>query len=326
MLKNKEENFLTFLSLEFNLAPATLEVIKSEFKNFTDWLGNRPFTLENCRLYLLSKKNKGYKTTYLAKLNQLLRYLCFFLKKNFADKLPHFKKKYQPIPNILSTEEIGQIIACPREERWRGIKKTYDLLFEFLAITGCRPTEAFNLKVKDIKDGIVIFRQTKTQEDRYCPLSPSLEQKLKNYIKNKNPEDFVFTNRYKKQLKKYAVYKELEKRCQILKIRKINLYAFRHSFITEMLRANPPGGVAVVSKIVGHSNPLMTLTTYQHLVVEDMKKAILYHPLVKENISPQEIVEKIKNEIANYHLEKDKRFFYQLIEESHGVKIILKYF
>ena len=58
------------------------------------------------------------------------------------------------------------------------------------------------------------------------------------------------------------------------------MHLLRHSFITEMIKADAPA--MKVARIVGHTD-LQTTLRYTHLVVDDLKDTIEQHPLNKQS-------------------------------------------
>lgn len=319
MLLMQEKQFLAYLSLERKFEGETLRSTLIVFRLFAKWLDNKPFTLQNCRMFLLEKQSFGITSGYLSTFVAMLRHYAEFSKKDFSEQIP-YPKRVRKLPDVLTLDEIEKIVSCPRPKK---NKPKWDLVFEILAKTGIRCGELCNIKVLDVKDNLIHLRDTKTDQDRFVPLCTQLKEKIKNWSENKNPDGYLFVTKSGKKLKEQDVNFELKSRCRTANIRSVHPHLFRHSFVTEMLRANPPGGVAVISKIVGHSNPLMTLTTYQHLIVEDMITAINYHPLVRKDQLPSEVLQRFKEMVESAGFKNNKRFFYKIDESENGLSVVL---
>lgn len=146
------------------------------------------------------------------------------LSKKNLPLIPMSRKNRKTIiPNFIEPCQVKEIIKI-----LPGEPKT---LTEFYWDTGCRPCEAHNLKCKDVMPdthGIKVKLTGKTG-DRIIRLIESEEQ-IKNHIKHKNPEDFVFDT-------KYLTYcRALKKAADRLNLNNVTPYTLRHSRVTHMGR------------------------------------------------------------------------------------------
>ena len=66
-------------------------------------------------------------------------------------------------------------------------------------------------------------------------------------------------------------------------------YFITHIITKKELKTDENEDVVVskVARIVGHANPMITMKTYEHLVVDDLKKAAARHPLVNPAFQPK---------------------------------------
>lgn len=302
ILADLEKEFLDYEKLQLGHKKNTLYSDKSTLKLLSKWLKDRPFTLEACEQFLLYKKSLGAKNNYLRRIVVTLRNIAKFLKKPWGDKIP-CPKIEKSVIEIIDIVNINRIINCPSKHPF------YSLFYKFLAKTGCRLSEGINLKVGDLSNGFAHITKSKTGKERYIPLNNGFEQEIKNNCKNKSLNDLVFTTPKSHPFHPTRVREELNYRTKELNLPHIYPHMFRHSFITEMLRANPPGGVAVVSKIVGHVNPVQTLNTYQHLLKEDTTEAIKYSPFEKgqkDNQTDHELISQLSNQVKDLTLAVNK--------------------
>jgi len=315
--------FLSFLSLDLALKPNTIKNHKSGIKQLLAFTGDIYFSSENLTQFLHYKLETG--TTrqslnkFIATAKYFGRYLvnCGLVQENIFQSFPYVKAKRAKVTDILSLQEVEGILSIRRKMRWPGLDESYSLYFRLLALTGRRLREIADLQVKDIKFGentFITIKETKNGNPAIFPICQKLATDLKEFIKDKSGEDYIFvSHRSHKPLPSNQFQAEFKIRAKLAGInRNVWIHLLRHSFATEMLKANPPGGVAVVSQLLGHSNPFQTLTTYQHLLIDDMAKALSYHPLIKKEELPDQILERIEQTFNNFKLNKDDRFYTRL--------------
>jgi integrase/recombinase XerD len=188
----------------------------------------------------------------------------------------------------------------------------------FLAYTGCRFSEAANLKIKDVDfdGGRATFIDTKNNENRSVYFIDPLKSKLKELSKDLQLNDLIFRNSREKRINPQDYSNDLKKRAIKADIKKrVFPHNFRHSYITHLLGAGVP--ITEVASLVGHKDIQTTFDTYMHLADETLKKASMRHPLVRNNINPVEIIRLAKETINNLRLSDDKRFNY-LVTETEG--------
>ena len=84
----------------------------------------------------------------------------------------------------------------------------------FLAYTGCRYSEAGELRIKrlDISAGRATFINTKTNENRTVFITEPLLGKLYDLVKGRDPNDFVFRNAIEQQINVSDYSEDLKKR------------------------------------------------------------------------------------------------------------------
>jgi integrase/recombinase XerD len=113
----------------------------------------------------------------------------------------------------------------------------------FLAYTGCRYGEAAELRIKrlDISAGKAIFIQTKTNENRSVYFTEPLKTRLKDLVKGRSPEDYVFRNSIENKIHVNDYSEDLKKRAVKASIvKRVFPHNFRHSYITHLLEAGVP--------------------------------------------------------------------------------------
>lgn len=327
-----EREFINYLTLNLNLRPNTLKGHRTAFKQLKAWFKNKSFNLANSETFLVNKRAGGASAGYLQQFIFTIRVFSDFLvkkgelKENFSRQIP-LPKRQRKLPNILSCDEIEAVLDVTRiYKRGRNkmapeLKPFWDLLLGLLAKTGCRVSEILNLKVEDIDFANSFFkiRESKTGEQRFVPTPPDLISALKKHTLTKEPTENVFVSFRGKKLYGCDVGRELRLRAEIAGIKKrVYPHLLRHSFITELLRQDV--SVMKVAQIVGHAK-VATTQQYTHLIIKDLQKAILRHPLIRKHRKPEEILQSIKETFEGLKIQDDPRFKYQLTETSDSVSI-----
>lgn len=325
--------FVDYLKVYCDYRPTTISSTMSKLKLADEWLSSNGFAFdqESFEKFILHHKQKGTHCRYVEAFIETARRFCSYLvekriiQENWAKKMP-VPRRISKIPLVLSLQEITKLVETPRQYRYKPElqKLLYNTAIGLLSKTGMRVGELTNLLIQDLDFGnrTIRIRETKTRRERLIPMPPDLTGFLRGLVIKRDSTDSVFIGvMSKKKLPIRLINNELHMRAKICGIQKpVHAHILRHSFINEMLRANPPGGVAVISKIVGHASPMLTLTTYQHLIIEDMQIAIIFHPLIKKNLNPLDRIETVKHQIKNHRFGQDKRFAYQLVESEDGIE------
>lgn len=174
-------------------------------------------------------------------------------------------------------EEVKKICEC----------KHYGILYRLAFQTGMRQGELFGLRRKfvdvdnlqlrvaaqvvEVGGKVIPDVPPKTKQGkRIVPLSKELASDIAEM--NLEPEDFVFTAPTSDKPIRYSNFRERcwARRLKSLKIRHRGMHQTRHTAATHMLR----NGIEphVVSKILGHSRPSITLDIYAHVIPEDQDR------------------------------------------------------
>lgn len=328
-----EKDFLSFITTKESLDDTSIKTCRNTVNRLFKWLNKEDLTKQSLEKYFVFLKEKNLKNNTLNNYLFAFRHLKnYCIDRNFDSSfLDGFKsyKKNQPVIIIYTVEEVAKILSTHLEYGNRNGKDcsfldfVYLTLTMFLAYTGCRPEEAFSLKVKylDLSAGSVQFVDTKTDKNRTNYFTDPLRGRLRELIKNKTDEDYVFTNSLETRVNAQVYREDLTRRAKKAGITKRTFpYNFRHSYITHQLEVGVE--IQVVANLVGHADIQTTYKNYMHLADQTRRKAAMRHPLVRKNIGEQEILKQIEEFIEGYHLNQDKRFSYSITEK--GISVSLK--
>ena len=241
---------------------------------------------------------------------------------HFTDGLKSLPKTHpQIIP--LSPDEIEKILAVHIEYGlFRGksanpLNLIYGTFTEFMAKTGARFNEVASLKVKnlDLANGKAIFMMTKNKQNHQVYLTKTLIIKLQELIKNKFPDDFVFTNLPGSRVHAPDYSNDLKIRARMAGITKrVYPHLLRHSYGSDL--ANNDVRIEEIAHLLNHKDIQTTYETYAHFADNKLRQASNCFSLNQNDISPQDRIVFIEEAIGRFRLEKDKRFDYVKVKEA----------
>lgn len=325
----EEKDFVQYLTIKKKLAPKTVETYTIRLRVIKRWLSENSSELNNHSIetFLFQLKEQGLSNAALNTYIQTLNHLDGFcrdrgLSAGFVEGIKTLPK-IRPEIIILSVEEIKRLINTPLEYKNRNgvdcsdLDKKYRTLTHFLALTGCRFEEAASLKVKrlDISNGIATLVNTKNKDNRYVYFNGSIKDDLYYLTKDKNPEDLVFTNSRGQHVNAGDFNNDLRLRAKKSGITKrVHAHLLRHSLATQLLLSGVD--ITMVATLLGHRDVQTTFENYVHLADETIKEAAMKHPMMRENVDPQEIIKSVKETLDNLHLETDNRFNFKMIQEG----------
>jgi len=260
----------------------TLENKKIDSNHFLPVLGNKSLksiTLADIKEYQLSRKleisnkpknlNKreseiSYKTVN-NEIGTLHNFFNFCIEREYIEKNPCAGiKKLNTLSRIktLDDEDIQKLISGATN------KLTRDLI-SFLIYTGCRKSEALNLKWDDVdlKNDIIAIKGTKTKYDRYIPVSKPLKELLRG-IEKKDNCSYIFN---KNGAKINNFRKSFMTACKNAGIKDLHIHDLRHVFASKMVMNGT--SLYITGELLGHRTTQMT-KKYSHLVPETLRKAV----------------------------------------------------
>ncbi len=329
MLEFDKKDFLSFLVTKESLDKGSIKTCRNTANRLFEWLNGDELTKQSLERYFLFLKEKGLKNNTLNNYLFAFRHLRNYcmdrnLDSSFFDGFKSFKKN-QPDIIWFTLDELQNLLKVKiKYGIFRGkdsnfLDFRYSTLVEFIAFTGCRPSEAFNLKIKnlDVSAGSVQFVDTKTDRNRTNFYSKSLKEKFAQLIKDRKSEDFVFTNALGNQINAEAFRTDFVKRMKEAGITKDGTpYSLRHSYVTHQLAAGVP--IQVVADLVGHADIQTTFKNYFHLVDDVRRRAAMSHPLLRLSLEPTERIRQIRELVEGLHMGEDSRFIFTQTETERG--------
>lgn len=258
------------------LHAGTIKSYIGVIKTFFDFVGKNYacITAQDITDYLAIRSYRdhishNYKST-------IYRYLCTFFgwafrKKHISDniidgvdRVKQVKKRKERLTDE-EIEDIRDVLRTPQEKA----------LFELMLSTGMRVGEISHLNISDVDldhKRVSIYAE-KTDTYRTGMLTPMAVKALRNYIGDRPGTDPLFIserapyNRLgKASIEKMA--KEIAFRGGVTRI-KATVHVYRKTFASVLYRKT--GDVLLVSKLLGHAKPDMTVQYYLIDDIEEMQ-------------------------------------------------------
>lgn len=200
---------------------------------------------------------------------QHLSALRFFfiktLKRNFSVDETPFPKRAVRLPDVLSREEVQQLIdsaSIPLHRVWLLI----------LYATGMRREELVQLKVSDLDSArmLIHIHQSKGQKDRDVMLSPRLLEELREYWRRADPKPktYLFPGGGREHatdvpVSTKSVYFAVTQAAKNAGLKKhVHPHTLRHCFATHLLEAG--ADLRTIQLLLGHAD-LKTTSRYLHM-------------------------------------------------------------
>ncbi len=187
-------------------------------------------------------------------------------------------KRIEPLPHVLTREEVSRLLSTFRDGRYRAF-------FTIVYLCGLRLSEAIHIKPKDI-DGqrlIIRIKEGKGGRPREVPITAELLGRTRTFWKSHRNPDWLFPAvgrgwkdsgktlrealyECRKPMSKagaWAAFNLAKHECGLMKKHeKLTIHTLRHSYATHMLE----GGCSMrqVSSYLGHRSLKPTLV-YLHL-------------------------------------------------------------
>ena len=180
----------------------------------------------------------------------------------------HRPKREKLLPNVLSKEEIKQILNAHSNLKHKA-------MLSLIYSCGLRRSELLNLKIADIdsKRNLIIIRQAKGKKDRIAPLSAKIVELLRSYFTACKPKVWLFEGQDKQtRYDESSLASVLKQALEKAKITKpVTLHWLRHSYATHLLENGTD--LRYIQEILGHSRSTTT-EIYTHVSNKSIQKVI----------------------------------------------------
>lgn len=292
------DSYLSFLGVERNLSPATLQSYEEDLRHFVYWADDRgtkisALTPQELDEFLTDVASYAeYSPTSVARHFSSLRGFLKYLLREKAfpystDSLLATPRIGHYLPQCLTREEVDSIF-----ERINEISKHKErdtALIELLYSEGLRIAEALSLRISDIDfENEWITPIGKGNKQRLVPLGTKAKANIKAWMNGPRLElspktDTVILNTRGKKMSRMGAWKLIQTYTAHL-AKHVTPHTFRHSFATHCLEAGMD--LRVLQELLGHAN-VTTTQIYTHInnqMIQEEHKS--FHPREQKNKKP----------------------------------------
>lgn len=246
----------------------------TEIKQFLDVAVN-DLSLDIVRTYIDDLKKNSYRAAtvnkHIAAIKNMIR--CLFDNPNITllqrYQLEYALQEIKPFvmnkdKNVIPADKV--ISKLDFETLRLQSPEDIALIMEFLWFTGCRISEALNIKLSDCvqkDDKYIISIIGKGNKARRIRLSTELFNKIIICFQG---EVYLF-EKDGKMLSRNNICNKIKRLSKRYINKVITPHCFRHSFATHMIQRT--GKIKGVSEYIGHASTAITMDMYNHEVLND---------------------------------------------------------
>ncbi len=284
--KEKKEEFLTYLTIEKNLADNTHRAYEGDLNQFITFWESLPEADKKLldlrqviERFLVSLFYKKIDTSSIAR-----KFSCFTSFEKFIKtqgivlelklKRPRIEKK---LPLYLSVDEMFHLLDTVQEKDLNSSFPTRDkAILELLYATGIRCSELTSIRIKDIDfTNKEIHIRGKGNKERIALFGQKAHDRIVSYLDKErmsiqSSDEFLFLSYRATPLTSRSVQRIIELFRSFLKVeRPITPHKIRHSFATHLL--NQGTDLRVVQELLGHKT-LASTEKYTHVSLDDLAR------------------------------------------------------
>lgn len=200
--------------------------------------------------------------------NQVVNAIKLFYRAIHQHKLDveliHRPRREHVLPNVLSKEEVKQILNAPFNLKHRA-------MLAMIYACGLRRGELLNLTKLDIdsKRMIVIIRLAKGKKDRIVPLSAKILDLLRDYYRSYQPKTYLFEGQNGGKYSEKSLENVFKQSITKARIEKpATMHWLRHSFATHLLESGTD--LRYIQDLLGHKSS-KTTEIYTHVSTKNIQ-------------------------------------------------------
>jgi len=282
--------FLRYLATERNASDLTIKSYREDLFALMEWLetnlGSVPtadaLTPQTLRQFQSALQEAGYaRTTISRKLASLRSFYRFAQRQGLATTNPakplRNPRRQRKLPHVLSTDEVGRLLAAPPSINPAGLRDR--AILETMYSAGLRVSEVVGLSDGDLDFEEQITRvKGKGRKERISPLGSYAIQAITLYQQQrtrhpaeqaKGRDAAVFVNRFGNRLTTRSVGRMLEKYIATAQLdSRTSPHTLRHSFATHLLDRG--ADIRSVQELLGHKS-LATTQIYTHVSTANLR-------------------------------------------------------
>lgn len=211
--------------------------------------------------------------------------LYYFMEMGYTQHFRiHLLRAQKALKNIYTDSELNILLRKPNIKKCSFLEYRNWVMVNYELSTGNRLRTVVNLKNEDLlfDSNLIALKVTKNKKQQLIPMSPALKNVLSEYVtyRKGKPEDYLFCNRYGKQLTTRGLYRAISTYNRKRGVNKTAVKLFRHTFATKFLENG--GDSLDLQEHLGHCDIKVT-KEYLHFTAQHLKKNI-------ENINPLDVL------------------------------------
>lgn len=268
------------------MSPNTVASYCSDVEKFLGRTGVQPAAADSSDIegYLSSLAAGISKRTQARLLSALRSFFDWMILEDLRTENPCDKveapKLGRYLPEVLSIEEVEAIMNSADTTTDGGIRDR--AILEILYGCGLRVSEVSGLRISNVflKEGFVRIIG-KGDKERLVPMGEAAANAISEYLQVRGEpfgpayDDFLFLNRFGKNISRIAIFTMVKKQAMLAGIRKeISPHTFRHSFATHLIENG--ADLRAVQEMLGHES-ILTTEIYTHIDSSTWQAAILEH-------------------------------------------------
>ena len=280
--------FEQYIRLEKGLSKNTVEAYMRDYTSFAAFILRQydvpPTKVEQYMveryLAFLFEECRHAKASQARELSGVKAFYNYLLLNDKIEQSPTelitTPKRSRPLPDVLSVEEIEQIINSIPLDTPKGVRDR--AMLELLYSCGLRVSELTALRLSDLFFGEGYIRVLgKGSKQRLVPIGNVARERVMMYMdcresKKAKDKDILFLNNRGKALTRvmiFTIIREAVERAGIDKT--VSPHTFRHSFATHLLA----GGASIrqVQEMLGHES-IETTEIYTHLDTSRLRETV----------------------------------------------------
>ena len=252
-----------------NLAAGIRRIYVRSVAGFSAFHRRSPdqLTLEDVRDYQLHLVARGLKATSICQIMSALRffYAVTLGRPEEAARIP-LPRKADPLPAILSREEVARLLGAVADFRMRTLLTT-------VYAAGLRVSEAVGLEVTDIDSArmTIRVREAKGGRDRYVMLSPQLLAILRAHWRRTRSRSWLFPG---PDPSRPITVRTVQRACRDAVEaagldKSVTVHTLRHCFATHLLEQGVD--IRVIQGLLGHRH-IASTTRYARVALSTISR------------------------------------------------------
>lgn len=267
------EEFLSFLTLECQLARATVEGYRRDLEAWAAFCAARGWGLGDpaaASAFLAETAQLAAPATVArrrAALNRWYRFLASRGEMAEDWELPK-ASVHRRLPEVLSHEAVDRLLEAPDPSRPEGVRDR--AILELLYATGLRVSELADLELEDVWfDPPRVRCRGKGNKERVVPMGRPAARWLGRYLDQVRPEltggrstPWLFLTRRGRPFTRQGLWKLVRGYAASVGIPDVYPHRWRHTFATHLLEGG--ADLRVVQALLGHED-ISTTQIYTHV-------------------------------------------------------------